>query len=420
MLRFYLQQLFILLPAFLFATAKVVPGIEVLLTPEYRSLLNGKKLGIVTNHTGVTRSMQTSVEFLKQESGKGGYQITALFAPEHGIQGSEHSWELVKDSKDKEGIPIFSLHGKTLRPSAEMLQNVNLLLFDIQDIGSRSYTYITTLFYLMEEAAKHRIPVIVTDRPNPINGITVDGPMLEEKWRSIVGYINIPYCHGMTIGELAKFFNEEYQIGCSLTVIPMKGWNRTMTFSDTGLPWIPTSPHIPEPSTTFYYPTTGILGELQIVNIGVGYTLPFKLVGAPWIQGETLAKKLNEQKLDGVYFSPFYFKPFYGRYAHKNCEGVLIHITDPLSYRPVTTQYVILGMLKSLYPKKFNEALEEAKSREAMFAKVNGTDAIFRILKDKPYVTWELRSFQQKEREAFQTKRALYLLKNYAFKNISN
>jgi len=418
MIRFILQQFFLFFPLVLFSAGKVIPGIEVLFTPEYRSLLIGKKIGVVTNHTGVTRSMQSSIDLFKQESVKTGYQIIALFAPEHGIQGVEHSWEEILDSKDKDGIPIYSLHGKTLRPTLEMLRNINLLIFDIQDIGSRSYTYITTLFYLMEEAAKHHIPVIVTDRPNPINGMMVDGPMLEEKWRSIVGYINIPYCHGMTIGELAHFFNEEYKVGCALTVIPMKGWHRTMSFTDTGLPWIPTSPHIPESSTTYYYPTTGILGELQFVNIGVGYTLPFKLVGAPWIQGETLAKKLNEQKLPGVNFSPFYFKPFYGRYAHKACEGILINITEPLVYRPVTTQYVILGILKSLYPKKFKEALEESKSREAMFAKVNGTDAIYNILKEKPYIAWELRSFHQKEREAFLTKRNQYLLKNYSFMKI--
>lgn len=392
---------------------EVIPGIEVLFTPEYQSLLRGKNIGLVTNHTGVTRSFQSTVSLMKQESGKIGYKIVALFAPEHGIRGASHAAEKIEDIHKAGEIPIFSLYGKTQRPTLEMLKGIDLLIYDIQDIGARCYTYSTTLYYLMEEAAKQKIPVIVTDRPNPINGVVVDGPMMEEKWRSIVGYINVPYCHGMTIGELARYFNEEYEINCDLTVIPMKGWKRKMTFSDTGLPWIPTSPNIPESSTALYYPSTGIAGELQIINIGIGYTLPFKIIGAPWIHAEHFAKKLNEQKLPGVIFLPFYYKPFYGNFAQMNCEGVLISVTDHESFKPVTTQYVILGLLKSLYPKEFHKALDGAKSREDMFAKVNGTDEIFHILKKKPYAAWELRSFHEKERSAFLEKRKEYLLRNY-------
>jgi len=184
------------------------------------------------------------------------------------------------------------------------------LLFDVQDIGTRSYTFISTLFYCMEEAAKASIPFIVLDRPNPMGGIVVDGPLLDEEWRSFLGYIKVPYCHGMTIAELALFFNEEYKVGCKLTVIPMRGWKRTMVFTQTGLPWMPTSPQIPEADTPFFYPATGLIGHCSIVNIGIGYTLPFKLVGAPWVEAEKFADALNQQKLPGVYFSLFITVPF--------------------------------------------------------------------------------------------------------------
>lgn len=392
---------------------RVKVGIDLLLTPEYESLLKGKRVGLITNHTAINGQMKSTIDLLKEYSEKKGFTLQALFAPEHGLTGANHASENVVDGKDGDSIPIYSLHGSTQRPTPAMLKNLDLLIYDIQDIGSRSYTYSSTLFFAMEEAAKHQVPVVVLDRPNPINGIVVDGPLLEEKWRSIVGYISVPYCHGMTIGELAMFFNSEYKVGCDLTVIPMKGWNRKMTFQDTGLVWIPTSPQVPEASTAFYYPTTGILGELQIVNIGVGYTLPFKLVGAPWINGEQFAAHLNAQKFPGVHFRPFYYKPFYGRFAHENCQGVLIVITNPLTYKPVTTQYLLIGILKSLYPAKFYQAISAANHRKAMFCKINGTEEVYRIIKEDKYITWKLKELHQKEREEFHTLRKKYLISSY-------
>lgn len=395
------------------ACASVKPGIEVLLSEANISLLKGKRIGLLTNHTAVNNQMVTSVNLLKAAAQANDFTITALFAPEHGITGASHADESVKDETDPDGIPIFSLHGTTQRPTLAMLKNVDVLIYDIQDIGARSYTYITTLFYSMEEAAKAKIPLIVVDRPNPINGITVDGPMLEDKWRSIVGYINVPYCYGMTIGELARYFNEEYHVGCKLKVIPMEGWKRKMSFADTGLPWVPTSPHIPESTTPLYYPMTGILGELQLVNIGVGYTLPFKLIGAPWIHAQKLAVQLNQQKLPGVLFQPFYYKPFYGKFTQQPCQGVIIHVTDPIKYKPVTTQYVIIALLKSLYPKQFQKALEASSHRKDMFCKVNGTEDIYTILHQKQYFAWEVRDFHRQEREPFLKKREKYLLAEY-------
>ncbi|NGX57904.1 MAG: hypothetical protein K940chlam3_00803 [Chlamydiae bacterium] len=394
------------------ASQKVLTGIERIVSPEYQSLIRNKKVGLVTNQTGVTGTLQSNREFLGQYREALNVEIIALFAPEHGITGASHAAESVKDTVDK-NIPIYSLHGKHRRPNKEMLKNIDVLIFDIQDIGSRSYTYSSTLFYVMEEAAKHNIPVIVTDRPNPINGRVVDGPMLDPKWRSFIGYINVPYCHGMTIGELAKFFNAEYKIGCELKVVPMKGWNRDMTFHDTGLPWVPTSPNIPEDSTPLYYPMTGIIGELRLVNIGIGYTLPFKVVGAPWIQAETFAQKLNDQKLPGVLFQPFHYKPFYGKFAKENCQGIMIVVNDPSKYLPVATQYMIMGLLKSLYPKEFKLALNQSRKNRDLFNKVNGTDRPFKMLETNPYPAWSLREIDQRERQEFMRRRARYLIGSY-------
>lgn len=392
--------------------AQVRVGLENLFDPPYVQMLKGKRIGLLTNHTAITKDLKSSIDVIKEGQSKYGYTLAALFAPEHGLNGAGHAWEYILDRK-LDNIPVFSLHGKTRRPTPEMLKNIDLLIYDIQDIGSRSYTYISTLFYAMEEAAKADIAVMVLDRPNPINGLVVDGPLMEEKWRSIVGYINVPYIHGMTVAELARFFNEEYHVGCQLIMVPMSGWKRAMTFADTGLSWIPTSPHVPEPQTTYYYPMTGILGELGIVNIGVGYTLPFKCVGAPWINSRQLADTLNAQKLKGVIFYPFSYKPFYGKFVNEECEGVLLMVVDPGIFEPVTSQYVLMGILKSLYPKQFMEAFKEQHKRREMFAKVNGTDRIYELLETKRYAAWELRQFQQREREEFLAKRKRYLLSSY-------
>ena len=412
--RFYLFLciIFFTFPLYAERAPRVTVGIDVLLLRNAH-LLKGKRIGLITNHTAINGKMKLTVDILKENAAAKGFKLVALFAPEHGLYGAALAAEEVEDESDPDGLPIYSLHGKTQRPTGDMLKNIDLLIYDIQDIGSRSYTYISTLFYVMEEAAKRHIPVIVTDRPNPINGVIVDGPMLEDKFRSIVGYINVPYCHGMTIGELAQFFNSEYSVKCDLRVIPMDGWRRTMSFEDTGLIWIPTSPHIPEASTAYYYPTTGFLGELQLVNIGVGYTLPFKLVGAPWIDATLFAKHLNSQKFPGVYFRPFYYKPFYGRFAHELCQGVQIIITDTHVYQPIQTQYLLMGILKSLYPEKFKDAMAQSKSRKDMFCKVTGTEEVYRILNDKKYVVWDLKDLHKKQRQDFMKVREKYLNSNY-------
>lgn len=397
-------------------TAQVKPGIEQLFEKPYIQLLSKKRVGLITNQTGVDSQLNSTIFLLQKHARAGHYTLNALFGPEHGLFGTVHAAEYVNEEKHKDQIPIYSLYNKNRRPSKEMLEKVDVLIFDIQDIGCRSYTYITTLFYVMEEAQKVSKTVIVLDRPNPINGIVVDGPMFDESKRSMVGHINIPYCHGMTVGELAVFFNKEYTLNCDLHVVPMKGWKRSMSFRDTGLPWIPTSPQIPFFDTPLYSPITGILGEICCVNIGVGYTLPFQVVGASWIDPDLFFQKLNEQNLPGVFFSPIQYRPFFGTSANTVCKGVLIHILDPLVYAPVTTGYVIMGIIKSLYPSEFSKAMEKSQKRKDMFDKVNGTDEIFRLLKEEKYVAWKLRGFHQKERKLFMKKRAKYLNPLYSEK----
>lgn len=393
---------------------KIKVGIDRLMEEEdYAKLLKGKKIGLITNHTAINQNFVSTADVLKANAAAKGYTLVALFAPEHGIRGSMFAAQSVDDTRDRDQLPIYSLHGKTLRPTDQMLQGINLLIYDIQDIGSRSYTYINTMYYVMEEAAKRGIAFLVLDRPNPINGVMVDGPLLEEKWRSFLGYINVPYCHGMTAGELALFFNKEYQVGCKLDVVPMKGWKRQMTFQETGLPWIPTSPYVPEPTTPFYYPTTGIIGELQFVNIGIGYTLPFKVVAAPWIQADQFASQLNAQKFPGVHFTPFYFSPVYGRYVKQECQGVLIVVTDPLTFKPVSTQYLLLGMLKSLYPAQFLEAIDSVVQKKDMWCKLNGTEEAYRLVTEEKHIIWKLCALQNKGREVFLKKRQKYLISEY-------
>lgn len=403
-----LLSLFLLCCFPLFCSAAAVQLGADLFLSERGHLLQGKRVGLVTNHTGVDSHRRSTLDLLLQDKN---IQLTALFAPEHGIYGHAHASETVADLKGPRGIPIYSLYGKTRRPTEEMLSKVDILVYDIQDIGCRSYTYTTTLFYVMEEAAKAHIPVIVLDRPNPINGLTVDGPMLNPRWRSYIGYINVPYCHGMTIGELALFFNETSHIGCQVEVIKMKGWKRSMSFADTGLTWIPTSPYIPEPNTPYYYATTGLLGELSLVNIGIGYTLPFKVIGAPWIRAESFAKALNDQNLPGAAFLPFRYRPFYGAYQDKECQGVIVVITDPLTFRPVTTQWMILGILKNLYPKHILSRLKTIDpSKKELFSKACGSSAPLELLEKEPYVAWKLITLDKEERSRFLEERKRHLL----------
>jgi uncharacterized protein YbbC (DUF1343 family) len=389
--------------------APVLTGTDVFFEKQQWKSFKGKGVGLITNQTGVNRHLRSTVELFKSNAGE--YRLCALFAPEHGINGAAHADKKIQHGKDEDGVPIYSLYGNTRRPTDDMLKGIDVLFYDIQDIGVRCYTYATTLFYVMEEAAKRKIKVIVLDRPNPINGVMVDGPMLDSKWRSFVGYINTPFCHGMTIGELARFFNEEYHIDCDLQIVKMSGWKRTMSFSETGLPWIPTSPQIPEAETTLYYPATVILGEaLNAVNIGVGYTLPFRIIGAPWIDAKKLSTQLNAQKIAGIQFQPFYFQPFFGRYKGQACQGVRMVVTNHRIFRPVSAQFLIMGILKNLYPKEFSKGIDQTLARQRFFYQIAGSEEAYRIIHQEKYIAWKLIGLQKKEREEFLKTRKKYLL----------
>ena len=250
-------------------------------------------------------------------------------------------------------------------------------MVDIQDIGLRAYTYIYTMAMVMQAAAEYDKQVIILDRPNPLGGERVEGNLVEKKYLSFVGLYPIPYQHGMTIAELALLFNREFDINCNLDVVPMLGWKRSMLWEDTGFKWIPTSPHIPHWQSILYMGATGTFGELGILSEGVGYTSPFEIVGAPWIDGEIFAERLNRLGLPGIYFRPLYFKPYYAHYAGQICQGVQLHITDPLIFQPYITGLHIMQTHMKLYPER---NLFSKKNRVKMFEKVVGTDKIRKSL----------------------------------------
>lgn len=376
-------------------------GIDIL--SENHNILKGKNVGLITNPTGLDSNLVPSSEIISHLPD---VKLVAVFGPEHGIKGGRMG-SITEDRTEKD-IKVFSLYGSTRRPTTEMLKGIDVLIFDIQDIGIRSYTYISTMRYCMEEAAKHNIQFVVLDRPNPLGGLLVDGPLLDKNFESFVGSVPVPYVHGMTVGEIALFINKELNINCNLTVIKMDGWKRNMLWEDTGLRWTPTSPHIPEPDSPFFYPVTGILGELGIVNIGVGYTLPFKLVGAPWIDAEEITEYLNNKKLAGVHFQIFHFTPFYGLFKGQECNGFRIIITDKRNYKPVATGYHIIEALLKLYPERFNFSVA-SKSNIDMFDKVNGSDIIRKQFQNGIKVEEIVRSYQSELKE-FIEKRKKYLL----------
>jgi len=385
-------------------TGQIKTGLEVLKDKNF-DILKGKKIAVITNPTGIDSDFNSIVDILRREKD---FQLVAIFAPEHGFLGGVQG--SISDTTDvKTGIPIFSLYGSSRVIPDDKIKNIDIIVYDIQDIGSRSYTYISTMKLAMEQAAKHGKEFVVLDRPNPVNGITVDGPVLETKFKSFIGIAEIPYVHGMTCGELALYFNFELGINCKLTVIPMKGWKRDMSWMDTGLPWVPASPHIPEPDTCFYYPITGVIGELSLVSMGVGYTLPFKIIGAPWIDGEKFSDELNKKNLPGVIFHPFYFKPYYGIYRDQLCSGARIVVKDAKNFRPFITSVAIMETLLRLYPDKFNFSKKDIKDRISTFDKACGTDMIRnKLIKGEDFRSIE--NWYKSQLQDFIKKRERYLL----------
>ncbi len=364
----------ILTTAFLYSQTK--PGIDVLAESGFAQL-KGKRVGLITNPTGVTSKLVSTVDALANSKE---VRLVALYGPEHGVRGDVTAGAKIETFTDSAtGLPVYSLYGKTRKPTPEMLKDIDVLVYDIQDIGSRSYTYINTMALAMEAAAEHNIEFIVLDRPNPLSGNRVEGNVLDMKFRSFVGQYPIPYVYGMTCGEFATMLNDEGWLEggekCKLTVVMMKNWKRSMHWEDTQLQWVPTSPHIPNSQTALFYSAIGMLGELETVNIGVGYTMPFQLVGAEWINARQLAEALNNKKLPGVHFRAVSYKPYYGGQQGKQLYGVQIHLLDKSKVNLTNIQIHVIETLIRLYLAQNPFGLA-SENRIGMFDKVMGTDAV--------------------------------------------
>ncbi len=357
----------------------VETGLEMLVKSKFE-VLKGKRAGLITNPTGVDRNLRSGIDLIYNAPG---VKLVSLYAPEHGVRGDYSAGEVIGSSIDQvTGLKVYSLYGNTKKPTKEMLEGIDVLVYDIQDIGSRSYTFISTLGLAMEAAAENNIPFMVLDRPNPLGGIRIEGPLVEKEFTSFVSQYPIPYIHGMTVGELAMFLNGEGLLGngvkCDLTVIKMTGWKREMSFDETGLPWVPSSPHIPQALTCLFYPATGILGELYVASIGVGFTLPFQTFAAEWINADSLAQNLNKLNLKGVIFRPVHYKPYYGVSQGKMVHGVHIHLTDEKEAPLSLIQFYLLQETNKLWPGKDIFSMCD-KSRLEMFDKVCGTDKVRKV-----------------------------------------
>jgi uncharacterized protein YbbC (DUF1343 family) len=332
-----------------FPSPRVKTGADLLLEKRL-DILRGKRIGLITNQSGRV----SSGEYLLDALIARGIEVTALFGPEHGIRGTEPAGESVSDSIDgKTHIPVFSLYGRIRKPTPAMLKNVDLLLFDIQDVGARFYTYLSTLGLCMEAAAEMGIPFVVLDRPNPLGGILTDGPVIPDSLRSFVGMFPVPVIYGLTIGELAAMANGEGWLAggvrADLTVIAMEGWTRTMLWRDTGLPWIPPSPNIRRPETALVYPATCYL-EATNMSEGRGTGQPFHVIGAPFVDGPELAAVLSSRELSGLRVSDVRFTPSSSKFAGVDCSGVSMEFTMSDSLRPVRIGLEILCSLRKSCP----------------------------------------------------------------------
>ena len=394
----------------------VKTGIDVLESNGFKQL-QGKKIGLVTNPSGVNNKLVSTVDILANAPG---VELVALYGPEHGVRGDIHAGDKVSDDVDpKTGVPVYSLYGKTRKPSPEMLKDVDAIVYDIQDNGCRSFTFISTLGLLMEAAAENGKEVIVLDRPNPLGGNKVEGNLVEAGNFSFVSQFEIPYLYGLTVGELAKMLNEEGMlkgekgtndtiVKCNLTVVPMEGWSRDMVYTDTKLPWVLPSPHMPQAETSYYYPATGILGELGYMSIGVGYTLPFQMVAAQWINAAEFADALNALALPGVTFRPINVKPFYSVGKGENMGGVQIYITDYEKAHLTSIQFYIMQEVARMYPE--HEVMANANTgRFRMFDLVSGTNFIReKFTETKQYK--DIEAYWNKDVESFKQKSAKYYL----------
>ncbi|MGD9993530.1 MAG: exo-beta-N-acetylmuramidase NamZ domain-containing protein [Salinivirgaceae bacterium] len=354
-------------------------GLEVLQRDNF-SILQGKRVGLVTNPTGVDRQLKSTIDILHESEL---VNLVSLFGPEHGVRGNFSAGDKVGNQTDaKTGLPVFSLYGKDRKPNAEAMALVDVMVYDIQDIGARSYTYISTMGLVMEAAADFGKEVVVLDRPNPLGGERVEGPLVSEGFYSFVSQFKIPYLYGLTAGELARMLNYEGLLSdgkqCTLQVVPMQAYTRDMTFDETGLQWVPTSPHIPHYESAFYYAVSGIIGEIDPNLIGIGYTLPFQTLATETINADSLADAMNALNLEGVLFRPIYFKPYYQAKKGQELQGVQVHITDFKKARLTQIQFYFLQVAHQLNP-SFN-IFKDKENRYRMFDLGCGTDTIRKAL----------------------------------------
>ena len=366
----------------------------------------GLRVGLVTNPSGVDSQLKSTIDILHEAPE---VNLVALYGPEHGVRGDAYAGDKVTDFVDpKTGLPVYSLYGATRKPTPEMLNGIDVMVYDIQDVGVRSYTYISTLGLVMEACGAKGIKVVVLDRPNPLGGNKIEGCYVEQPYYSFVSQYKIPYVYGLTVGEFAKLINEEGlnrgQKGnqepakCELTVIPMEGWTRDMVYEDTGLPWVLPSPNIPFKETPMYYAAAGLCGELYgYLNIGIGYTLPFQVFGSTWIDPNKLQAKLESYNLPGVSFRTIYFKPFSGSQAKQLVKGVQYFFTDYEKARITETQFYVMQAVTELYPDK---KAFEIVSGVGLLDKVCGTDYV-KIEFSKRYKVADILEYWRKDEESF-------------------
>jgi uncharacterized protein YbbC (DUF1343 family) len=329
-------------------TPRVRLGTDVLLDS---ARLRGARVGIVCNHASVNGALEHVID---RAAATEAWTVAAIFGPQHGFRSDvqDNMIETPHAHDASRRIPIHSLYSETREPTAEMLRGVDTLVIDLQDIGARIYTYIYTMANCLRACARHHVPVVVCDRPNPINGVDVEGSLLQAGFESFVGQFPIPMRHGMTIGELARLFNDRYGLGAALDVIAMEGWERGMYADDTGLPWVMPSPNMPTLDTAVVYPGT-VLFEGTLLSEGRGTTRPFELVGAPWIDAERFAREMNGLALPGVRFRPAVFEPTFQKHAQRACGGCQIHVTDRDAFKPVLTGVALLAMFRRFDPRAF-------------------------------------------------------------------
>ena len=384
---------------------KVKTGIEVLRSKGFEGL-TGKNVGLVTNPSGVDSHLESTVDILFEAPE---VNLVALYGPEHGVRGNAYAGDKVADSRDsKTGLPVYSLYGATRKPTPQMLEGIDVMVYDIQDVGVRSYTFISTLGLVMEACAEKGIEVVVLDRPNPLGGNKIEGCYVEQPFNSFVSQYKIPYIYGLTVGELAVLLNEEGlnrgQKGnqpparCKLTVVPMEGWTRDMLYEDTGLPWVLPSPNIPFKDSPMYYAASGVCGELYgFMNIGVGYTLPFQLFGALWLDPDKLKARLESYELPGISFRTIWYKPYFGSLAGKHVKGLQFFFTDYEKARVTETQFYVMQAVAELYPDK---RAFEVVSGVGLFDKVCGTDYVRKEF-GKRYKVADIQEYWRKDEESF-------------------